>query len=101
MPTNHTVTNEIKQSPVNYSHVEQTLIPDYTGIIALCGTVFIISMITLAVINKISEKWRIDHHKIEQLKVTKSCEQNIILLRKLDKVLDVLNKEVDNNGTCG
>jgi hypothetical protein len=51
-------------------------------------------MITLAVINKISEKWRIDYHKIQQLKVTKSCEQNIILLRKLDKVLDVLNKEV-------
>lgn len=92
MPNNHTQTNTIQHSvsPV----VTQTLTPDYTGIIALCGTVFIISMITLAVINKISEKWRIDYHKIQQLKVTKSCEQNIILLRKLDKVLDVLNKEV-------
>lgn len=76
------------------SPISQTITPDYTGIYAFCGTVFIISMITLAVINKISEKWRIDHYKIEQMKVTKSCEQNIILLRKLDKVLDVLNKEV-------
>lgn len=84
------------------AHYEiQDITPDYTGIYALCGTVFIISMITLAVINKISDKWRIDHHKIEQLKVTKSYEQNIILLRKLDKVLDVLNNEVENNGTCG
>lgn len=99
MPNNHTTTNSIIQEGTN--HAVQTITPDYTGIIALCGTVFIISMITLAVVHKISEKWRIDHHKIEQLKVTKSCEQNIILLRKLDKVLDVLNKEVEDNGTCG
>jgi len=82
---------------IAYQHIQS----DYTGIYALCGTVFIISMITLAVINKISEKWRIDKHKIDQLKVTKSCEQNITLLRKLDKVLDVLNKEVNGNDTCG
>lgn len=99
MPNNHTVTNSITQEGT--SHAVQTITPDYTGIYALCGTVFIISMITLAVINRISEKWRIDHYKIEQLKVTKSCEQNIILLRKLDKVLDVLNNEVEDNGTCG
>ena len=99
MPNNHTTTNSISQEGIN--HAIQTIIPDYTGIYALCGTVFIISMITLAVINKISDKWRIDHYKIEQLKVTKSCEQNIILLRKLDKVLDVLNKEVENDGICG
>lgn len=92
MPTNHIVTNSLSQQVNN--HATQTITPDYTGIYALCSTVFIISMITLTVINKISEKWRIDHHKIEQMKVTKSCEQNIILLRKLDKVLDVLNKEV-------
>ena len=36
-------------------------------------------------------------NKIEQLKVTKSCEQNIILLRKLDKVLD-LATEVNKTG---
>ena len=83
---------------VTSNNATATITPDYTGIWALCGTVFIISMITLAVINKISEKWRIDHHKIEQLKVEKSCEQNIVLLRKLDKVLDVLNKEVEDNG---
>jgi len=93
--------NTITLSQTGQNHTTQTITPDYTGIYALCGTVFLISMITLAVINKISDKWRIDHHKIEQLKVTKSCEQNIILLRKLDKILDVLNKEVDNNGTCG
>lgn len=86
--------NTITLSQSGQNHTTQTITPDYTGIIAVCGTVFIISMITLAVINKISEKWRIDYHKIQQLKVTKSCEQNIILLRKLDKVLDVLNKEV-------
>ena len=89
---NNTATNSLTQQVNN--HATQTITPDYTGIYALCGTIFIISMITLAVINKISDKWRIDHYKIEQLKVTKSCEQNIILLRKLDKVLDVLNKEV-------
>ena len=99
MPNNHTTTSSITQEGTN--HATQTITPDYTGIYALCGTVFIISMITLIVINKISEKWRIDYYKIEQLKVTKSCEQNIILLRKLDKVLDVLNKEVENDGTCG
>lgn len=94
-----TVTSNITQTGTN--HATATITPDYTGIYALCGTVFIISMITLAVINKISGKWRIDHYKIEQLKVIKSCEQNIVLLRKLDKVLDVLNNEVQNNGTCG
>ena len=99
MPNNHTVTNSISQDGNN--HAIQTITPDYTGIIALCGTVFIISMITLAVINKISEKWRIDHYKIKQMEVNKACEQNIVLLRKLDKVLDVLNKEVEDNGTCG
>ena len=98
MPFNNIATNSLSQQKNNYT--AQTITPDYTGIWALCGTIFIISMITLAVINKISDKWRIDHHKIEQLKVTKSCEQNIVLLRKLDKVLDVLNKEVENNGTC-
>ena len=92
MPFNNIATNSLSQQKNNYA--TQTIIPDYTGIYALCGTVFIISMITLAVINKISEKWRIDHHKIEQLKVTKSCEQNIILLRKLVKVIDTLNKEI-------
>lgn len=98
MLSNNTATNNLSQQINN--HAAQTITPDYTGIYTLCGTVFIISMITLAVINKISDKWRIDHHKIEQMKVTKSCEQNIILLRKLDKVLDVLNNEVENNGTC-
>lgn len=92
MPNSNTLTSNITTSPHGYTI--QTITPDYTGIYALCATVFIISIIALAVINKISEKWRIDHYKIEQLKVTKSCEQNIILLRKLDKVLDVLNKEV-------
>lgn len=87
-----TVTSNITQTGTN--HATATLTPDYTGIYALCGTVFIISIITLAVINKISEKWRIDHYKIKQMEVSKACEQNIILLRKLDKVLDVLNKEV-------
>ena len=99
MPFNNIATNSLSQQENNYA--TQTITPDYTGIYSLCGTVFIISMITLAVAHKISEKWRIDKHKIDQLKVTKSCEQNIILLRKLDKVLDVLNKEVENNGTCG
>ena len=94
-----TVTSNITQTGTN--HTTATIIPDYTGIYALCGTVFIISMITLAVINKISEKWRIDYYKIKQIEVNKTCEQNIILLRKLDKVLDTLNKEVENNGTCG
>ena len=93
--------NTITLSQTGQNHTTQTITPDYTGIWCLCGTIFLISMITLMVINKISEKWRIDYYKIQQLKVTKSCEQNIILLRKLDKVLDTLNKEVENNGTCG
>lgn len=96
MPNNHTTTNSITREGTN--HAVQTITPDYTGIYAICGTVFILAIILYAVIYKISEKWRVDHHKIEQLKVTKSCEQNIILLRKLDKVLDVLNKEVQNDG---
>lgn len=74
--------------PIVTSNITQT------SIYALCATVFIISIIAIAVGYKISEKWRIDYYKIQQLKVTKACEQNIILLRKLDKVLDVLNKEV-------
>ena len=86
--------NTITLSHSGQNHTTQMINPDYTGIWAFCGTIFIISMITLIVINKISEKWRIDHHKIEQMKVTKSCEQNIILLRKLDKVLDTINKEI-------
>jgi len=86
--------NTITLSQLGQNHTTQTITPDYTSIYALCGTIFIISIITLTVAYKISEKWRINHYKIEQLKVTKSCEQNIILLRKLDKVLDVLNKEV-------
>ena len=93
--------NTITLSQSGQNHTTQTITPDYIGIYALCGTVFIISMITLAVINKISEKWRIDYYKIKQMEVNKACEQNIVLLRKLDKVLDVLNKEVENNGTCG
>lgn len=92
MPLNQNTQTLTQAGAAHYGM--QDIQPDYTGIYALCGTVFIISMITLAVINKISDKWRIDHYKIEQLKVTKSCEQNIILLRKLDKVLDVLNNEV-------
>ena len=87
-----TVTSNITQTGTN--HATATIIPDYTGIYALCGTVFIISMITLAVINKISEKWRISHLQLGQEEITKTCEQNIILLRKLDKVLDTLNKEI-------
>ena len=92
--------NTITLSQSGQNHTTQTITPDYTDITCLCGTVFIISMITLAVINKISDKWRIDHYKIKQMEVNKACEQNIILLRKLDKVLDVLNNEVEDNGTC-
>lgn len=73
----------------------QDITPDYTGIYALCGTVFIISIITLVIIHKISEKWRITWYKLGQEEIKKNCEQNIILLRKLDKVLDTLNKEAE------
>lgn len=79
MPINHTATNEIKESPVTYSHVEQSLTPDYTGIYAICGTVFIISIITLAVINKISDKWRIDAYKLK----VEEIKQGILAMKDL------------------
>lgn len=59
-------------------------------------TVFIISMITLAVAYKISEKWRITYYKIRQEEILKTGEENYRLLKKLDKVLEILI-----NGTCG
>jgi hypothetical protein len=80
-------------------HGYQTVHPDYTGIYFFCGTFFLIAIITLCVIHKISEKWRLTYYKLGQEEVKRTAEQNIYLLRKLDKVLDTLNKEhTENDG---
>ena len=95
MPSNHTVTNEIKQSPVNYSHVTQTITPDYTGIYAFCGTIIFLGILLYTVIYKIFEKWRLTHFKLKQEEILKNGEDNIRLIKKLDKILEIL---ID--GTC-
>ena len=74
---NTTLTSNITKLPNGYN--VQTITPDYTGIYCLCGTVFIISMITLEVINKISDKWRMDAYKLK----VEEIKQGILAMRDL------------------
>lgn len=58
----------------------------HTGIWAFCGTILLIAILTLCVIHKISEKWRIDHYKlrVEAIKHESKEYQDIInFIKKL------------------
>lgn len=94
MQNNNTLTSNITTSP--NGHAVQTITPDYTGIYAFCGTIIFLSILLYMVIYKISEKWRLDNYKLKQLAIQKTGEQNICLLRKLDKVLEILVKDGTN-----
>ena len=74
----------------------QDIIPDYTGIYINSITILISILIFIILIWKISEKWRITYYKLKQEEILKTGEENKRLLKKLDKVLEVLI-----NGTCG
>ena len=94
MQNSNTITSNITTSP--NGHNVQTIIPDYTGIYALCGTIIFLGILFYMVIYKISEKWRIDNYKLKQQAIEKTGEQNINLLKKLDKVLEILVKDGTN-----
>ena len=77
-------------------HISQDIPADYIGIYAFCDTIIFLGILLYCVIYKISEKWRIDNYKLKQLAIEKTGEQNISLLRKLDKVLEILVKDGTN-----
>lgn len=87
----------ITQSGTN-QHDYQTVHPDYTGIYAFCGTIFILAIILYCLIFKISEKWRIDNYKLK-LEEIKSGIASFKELSKNLKTVEILLKRIIGNGT--
>lgn len=93
-----TQTNLISEIHGNAQHFVQYNKPDYTGIYAFCGTIFILAIILYCLIFKISEKWRIDNYKLK-LEEIKSGIASFKELSKNLKTVETLLKRIIGNGT--
>lgn len=92
-----TQTATIQNSSDEGQHIIQDMPSDYTGIFALCGTVFIISIIAIAVAYKISEKWRLDAYKLK----VEEIKQDILAMKDLSANLKKVKILLEGLVICG
>ena len=79
------------QSETN-QHGYQTVPPDYTGIYAFCGTIFILAILLYIVIWKISEKWRVDSYKLRQEAIKHVSKEYKDLMSSFTEIKELLEK---------